>query len=138
MNKTLACVLSGCALIAAGTAVQRASAQDATQFPGQATRANVWIQNRGDREAVPVTIENTGAGSLLRVEVAGVPRVTLDPGSALQVRATRQAWGYRALSVPAGQDAVAALNAAGADGWETTGVALSSAGATVILLKRPN
>jgi hypothetical protein len=87
---------------------------------------------------VPVTIENTGAGSPLRVEVAGVPRVTLDSGSALQVRATRQAWGYRTLTVPAGQDPVAALNAAGADGWETTGVALSSPGGTVILLKRPN
>jgi len=40
--------------------------------------------------------------------------------------------------VPTGQDPVAALNAAGADGWETTGVAISSGGATVILLKRPN
>jgi hypothetical protein len=125
-------------LIAGGTAVQRASAQDATQYPGQPTRANVWIQNRGGREAVPVSIENTGTGSPLRVEVAGVPRVLMDPGSVVQLRMTRQSWSYRALSVAAGQDAAAALNSAGVDGWETTGVALASAGATVILMKRPN
>jgi len=143
MNRTFVYVLSACALLAlfaGGTLMQRASAQDATQFPGQPTRANVWIQNRGDREAVPVSIENVSTESALRVEVAGIPRVTLDPAGVVQVRAARQVWAYRAVSVSvaAGQDPTAALNSAGADGWETTGVAISTGGATVILLKRPN
>jgi len=146
MTRTSAYVLFACALLAlsalftsfaGGTLVQRASAQDATQFPGQPTRANVWIQNRGDREAVPVSIENVSTESALRVEVAGIPRVTMDPASVVQVRAARQAWGYRAVSVSNGQDPTAVLNSAGADGWETTGVAISTGGGTVILLKRP-
>ena len=140
MNRTFAYVLFACALftlLAGGTLMQRASAQDATQFPGQPTRANVWIRNRGDMEAVPVSIENVSTLSALRVEVAGIPRVTVDPANVLQARAARQSWGYRAISVAAGQDPTAALNSAGADGWETTGVAISTGGATLILLKRP-
>ena len=146
MNRTFAYVLSACALLvllallvlsAGGTLVQRVSAQDATQFPGQPTRANVWIRNRGDMEAVPVSIENVSTLSALRVEVAGIPRVTMDPASVVQVRAARQAWGYRTVSVSNGQDPTAVLNSAGADGWETTGVAISTGGGTVILLKRP-
>lgn len=144
MTRTFAYVLSACALLVllplfvGGGLVQRASAQDATQFPGQPTRANVWIQNRGDREAVPVSIENVSTESALRVEVAGIPRVTMDPAGVVQVRAARQLWGYRSVSVGAGQDPAAVLNSAGADGWETTGVAISTGGTTVIVLKRPN
>ena len=146
MTRTFAYVLSACALLAlsvllvffaGGTLMQRASAQDATQFPGQPTRANVWIRNRGDMEAVPVSIENVSTLSVLRVEVAGIPRVTVDPANVLQARAARQAWGYRAVSVSNGQDPTAVLNSAGADGWETTGVAISTGGTTVIVLKRP-
>ena len=138
MNRTFAYVLAAFVLFAGGTLMQRASAQDGTQYPGQPTRANVWIRNQGDMEAVPVSIENVSTLSALRVEVAGIPRVTVDPANVLQTRATRQAWGYRAISVAAGQDPTAALNNAGADGWETTGVAISTGGATIIVLKRPN
>jgi hypothetical protein len=138
MKKTFACVLSACVLLAGGAVMQRASAQEATQYPGQPTRANVWIQNRGEAEAIPVSIEKVLSGVPLRVEVTGEPMVTMDPRTVLQVRAGRQSWGYRAVTVAAGQDAVAVLNGAGADGWETTGVALPSAGGTVIFLKRPN
>jgi len=137
MNRTFAFVLFAGALLAGGTAVQRASAQDATKYPGQPTRAAVWIQNRGDVEAVPVSIENVSTQSALRVEIAGIPRVTIDPAGVVQVRASRQAWGYRTVSVSNGQDPTAVLNTAGADGWETTGVAISTGSATVILLKRP-
>jgi hypothetical protein len=98
----------------------------------------VWIQNRGETEAVPVAIERMTAESPLRVDVVGIPRVSMDPASPLQVRAARQRWEYRALSVAAGEDPTAALNAAGMDGWETTAATLSSSGATLILLKRPN
>ena len=135
MRKTFAWVLSACALLAGGAVVQRASAQEGTLTPGQPTRANVWIQNRSDGEAVPVRVASE---SPLRVEVTGEPMVAMDPRSVLQVRAARQSWGYRAVSVAAGQDAAAILNSAGVDGWETTGVALPTAGGTLILLKRPN
>jgi len=138
MKKTFACVLSACALLAGGILVQQPSAQEGTQQPGQPTRANVWIQNRGDGEAVPVSIERMTSEAPLRVEVLGEPTVTMDPRSVFQVRAARQSWGYRAITVPAGQDAAVALNGVGADGWEATGVAIPSAGGTVILLKRPN
>ena len=135
MKRTCAWVLSACVVLAGGLVVQRASAQDATQTPGQPTRANVWIQNRGDVEAVPVRV---ASASPLRVEVTGEPMVTMDPRTLLQIRAARQSWGYRAINVVAGQDPAAVLNGVGADGWETTGVALPSANGTLILLKRPN
>jgi len=71
MKKTFAYVLSVIVLLTAGAAaMQRALTQDSTQYPGQPTRANVWIQNRGDMEAVPVNIENVSTQSALRVEVA--------------------------------------------------------------------
>ena len=138
MKKTVMCVLSACALLAGGIVMQQASAQEGTQYPGQGTRASVWIQNRGDVEAVPVSIERVTAEVPLRVEVVGEASVSMDPRSVLQVRAVRQSWAYRTVSVAAGQDPVVALNGAGADGWETTGVAFPSGGGTVILLKRPN
>ena len=138
MKKTFACVVSACVLLAAGTVMQQASAQEGTQQPGQPTRANVWIQNRGDVEAVPVSIEKVTSELPFRVEVTGEPMVTMDPRSVLQIRAARQSWAYRAVSVAAGQDPVAVLNSAGADGWETTGVALPTADGTLIVLKRPN
>ena len=138
MNRTVAFVLSACVLLTGGTVMQRAYAQDATQYPGQPTRANVWIQNRGALEAVPVSIQGVTSQSPLRVEVAGISRVAIDPGSVVQGRAARQSWEYRTVSVGAGQDPVGMLNNAGADGWETAGVAFPSAGTTVILLKRPN
>ena len=72
MKRTVAYVLSACVLLTAGgTAMQRGLTQDSTQYPGQPTRANVWIQNRGDMEAVPVSIENVSTESALRVELAG-------------------------------------------------------------------
>jgi hypothetical protein len=137
MNKTTAYALTAGALIAGAAVLPRASAQESTQQPGQPTRANVWIQNRGEMEAVPVAIEGVTSESPLRVAIVGVPRISMDPASTLQARAVRQSWEYRTVSLAAGQDPVAALNAAGVDGWETAGVTLSTGSSTVILLKRP-
>jgi hypothetical protein len=138
MKKTLAYALTACALIAGATLFQRASAQEATAYPGQATRANVWIQNRSDAEAVPVSLERVSPDSTLRVELAGVPAVTIDPRSITQSRAARQSWEYRAVTIAAGQNPVTAFNNAGADGWETTGLAFPAPGGTLVILKRPN
>ena len=139
MNRTLACALSACVLLAGGAATMRGTpAQDRTQQPGQPTQAKVWIQNQGDAEAVPVSIQSVASESLLRVQVTGVPIVTTGLGSVVQARIARQSWEYRAVSNPAGQDPVTVLNSAGADGWEATGLMFPPAGETVVLMKRPN
>jgi hypothetical protein len=84
-----------------------------------------------------VSIQNMASAQPLRVELAGVPTVTLAGGSVVQARLTRQLWEYRDIRIGAGQNPSAILNGAGADGWETTGVALTDPGGTVVLLKRP-
>ena len=137
MNKTLACALSACVLAAGGAAMRAASAQDGTQQPGQSTQARVWIQNRGETETVPVSIQNVASIAPLRVELTGDPVVTLGTRSVVQTLAARQPWEYRSLRVLLGQDPAPALNAAGADGWEATGVALTDQGGTLVVMKRP-
>jgi hypothetical protein len=56
------------------------------------------------------------------------------------VRVARAQWEYRELRVrtsPGNYSSVLTpLTSAGAEGWETTGLSFSDAGATVIILKR--
>ena len=113
------------------------SPQDGTQWPGQPTQGKVWIQNRGDTEAVPVIIQNAASALPLRVVLAGIPTVEIGSGSVVQARVGRQPWEYRDVQIPAGQNAAPILNTAGADGWETTGVAFTDQGGTVVVMKRP-
>jgi len=136
MTKTLACLLSACALLGVA-AMLSAAAQDRTQYPGQLTQGKVWIQNRGNTEAVPVSIQSAASEPPLRVQVAGAPTVTTGPGSVVQARLARQSWEYRNVSITAGQDPVVVLNNAGVDGWESTGLVFPSAGGSAIVLKRP-
>jgi hypothetical protein len=137
MTKTLACVLFACLLLAAGIALRATAAQDRTAQPGQPTQGKVWIQNRGDAEAVPVSIQNmTTEAPPLRVQVIGIPTVMIGAASG-QARAARQLWEYRYVTVSSGQDPTAILNAAGADGWEATGLAVPAQGGTLAVMKRP-
>jgi hypothetical protein len=133
MTRLRARALVAAVLIVAG-AVFAASAQDRTALPGQPTQARVWIQNRGQDEAVPVSIVTS---TPVRVEVAGPSVVTTGPESVVTARAARQVWEYREVRSVAGQDLVVALTAAGQDGWEATGMAFQSAGQTVAIVKRP-
>lgn len=136
MTKTLTCMLLACLLLA-GDAAIRATAQDQTLQPGQPTQGKVWIQNRGDTEAVPVSIQ-TMASEVppLRVQVIGTPTVTIGgPGG--QTAAIRQLWEYQDVTIPSGQDPAVLLNAAGADGWEATGVTVAAQGGTIVVMKRP-
>jgi hypothetical protein len=112
-----------------------ASAQDRTAQPGQPTQARVWIENRDQSEAVPVSIIRSHAP--VPVQVAGPSVVTTGPESLVTARVARQVWEYREVKVAAGQDLVGALTTAGQDGWEATGIALQSAGQTMIIVKRP-
>jgi hypothetical protein len=84
-------------------------------------------------------------GETVKVQVVGTAAVQWAPGATVQLagtptvqaRATRQTWEYRQITIVAGQDATAALNTAGNDGWETTGITLPASGATAVILKRP-
>ena len=138
MNITLACVLSAGVVLAGGAGISGASGQDRTQTPGEPTKGKVWIENRGASEAIPVSIQNAGSDApSLRVELTGVPIVTIGSGSVVQALVARQAWEYRDVSIDSGQDPEPLLNAAGAEGWETSGVAFVRQGATIVVMKRP-
>ncbi len=100
------------------------------------------VANRAS-EPVPVT------GVITRM-----PAVKLEPGVQIElgpetmtslkgeqmVRIARVEWEYRELRVntaPASYRSIMApLAQAGAEGWETTGITFSDAGATVMILKR--
>src|SRR5215472_9996890 len=102
MNKFAIAVLAACALIACGESMIADSTdagQDATRYPGYPTQGKVWIQNRGQDEAVPVTIQGTVQGPPMRVVIAGAPSVTLSAGSALDARTARQSWEYRDITI---------------------------------------
>jgi hypothetical protein len=136
MNKTITVVVIACVLLTCGVMLADSS-QDRTQQPGQPTQARVWIQNRGETEAVPVNIRNDSSAPPLPVQVMGVPTVTIGSGSFVQARTARQPWEYRAVRILPDQDPAAALNAAGADGWDTTGVTFAEQGRTIVVMKRP-
>jgi len=137
MTKTLACVLSTCVALAGSAVIRARASQDGTAQPGQPTQARVWIQNRGDTEAVPVSIQTMASEAPpLRVQIIGTPIVTMGVPNA-QARAVRQPWEYQNVTIPSGQDPAAILNAAGADGWEASGVAVPVQGGTLVVMKRP-
>jgi hypothetical protein len=134
MTKMLSCALLTCLMLAVGVALRATAAQDRTSQPGQPTQGRVWIENRGDMEAVPVTIQNMAADAPpLRVQVVGTAS-----GNALsgQAGVTRALWEYRDVIIPSGQSPTTMLNAAGADGWETSGLAISVQGGTLVVMKR--
>jgi hypothetical protein len=137
INATRLVPLTLILLAGAGTMLAT-SAQDRTLQPGQPTQGKVWIQNRGENEAVPVIIQNAPSGLPLQVQVTGSSIVTTALGSVVDARLTRQPWEYRNVTIAAGQDAAAALNAVGMEGWETTGIVLPEQGRTVVVLKRPS
>ena len=96
--------------------VMRASGQQSR--PGEIGENHVLVDNRSPNQAVPVVVQN------------------LDPAKALAVRAARQPWEYRMLTLAAGKDPARLLSDAGLDGWEAVGVQPGAGGITV-LLKRP-
>jgi hypothetical protein len=126
--------LAACIGLTAG-AILAAPSQDR---PGVPTQARVWIENRGQSEAVPVSViggvQVTGTPN---VAIAGTPTVALVPATTVQTRAARQTWEYRVLRVPAGGDMAALLSAAGLDGWEATGLQMSEQTAVGVVMKRP-
>ena len=120
--------------LSAGAMLLAAQAQDR---PGIMTRAQVWIQNRGGAEAIPVTLERADLDAPLGTAIVGTPVVALAPGANLLARAGRQSWEYRTLVVGPSQELVDALNQAGKEGWETTGLQRIDGPDVTLVLKRP-
>jgi hypothetical protein len=106
-------------------------------YPGQPTRANVWIENRSKSEAVPVVIQNGEGDAPLRVQLIGLPTVALSPATVVQSRAIRQTWEYKEVTAPSVQRAIVALNAAGLEGWEPIASPVPTPDGMSWLLKRP-
>ncbi len=140
MRKTasmLACGLSAAIVLAAGSAIVAAPEQIR---PGEMTRGEVWIQNRGKTEAVPVSIQDVASVQVTGipvVQVSGTPTVAIAPASVVQTRGSRQEWEYKVVTINAAGSELSALTNAGRDGWETTGVQLTAPAGTGVLLKRP-
>jgi hypothetical protein len=107
----------------------------AGQRSGQAEPQEVKVVNEAD-EPVPVR------GEIVRIREPLVlddrTTVALKAGTAVEI--VPPTWQYREVRVPtspgSAASVVGALNAAGADGWETTGLSFSSPGATIVVMKR--
>ena len=137
MNRMLVGGILAAGIVAAAATINT-MAQDRTVFPGQPTQARIVIQNQGPTEAIPVSLEAVSADvQPLRVQLAGNSTVVLTPESVVRARPVAQPWEYETIRVPSGQDPAASLNAAGANGWEATGVALPTQGGTLVVMKRP-
>jgi len=106
-----------------------ASPGQTTQQPGQMTQGHVQIDNRGRAEAIPVELT---VDRPLRTQV--VNDETTGP---VVVRMARLSWEYQTVIIPSAEDPATRLNALGAAGWETTGIAIGQAGGARLLLKRP-
>jgi hypothetical protein len=125
------------AMLVAAASTTGAAPGQTTATPGQMTQARVWVQNHGVGEAVPVDIRSADldASHALRV------RVVNGESGVQPVRAQLSAsvWEYRTLAIRADQQPSRELVQAGAQGWETTGIAWPNTtdGSTLLLLKRP-
>ena len=125
MNRTVLAIVAAAVVIGAAVVAQ----ENVPAQPGKATQARVWIENRGEAQAVPVTVTQVAG-----VRVTGP--VTLESSTLVQTHAARQAWEYRTVAIPPESDAASVLKTPGADGWEAAGV-LSTAPSVVVLMKRP-
>jgi hypothetical protein len=104
----------------------------------------VRVDNRPD-QPVPVQIEN----GLDRMVPVVVPRsvavhtdrtpldVIIREPQVLKVETPDVRWTYMEIRYPAGISPLPQLQAAGADGWETTGIIYQLPSASAILLKKP-
>lgn len=135
MRRALAIAAVG-VIITAGGAMLAAPAGSSQDRPGQISQARVFVENHERNEAIPVVLQEVTTPTPLGVQVIGTPTVAVSPATVVQARLVRQPWEYRTIRIAAGQDATGALAAAGAEGWEATGIQPDSSGVLVVL-KRP-
>jgi hypothetical protein len=129
---TIGVIAAACLASTAGPAIVRARAQQAR--PGEIGPNHVFIDNRYPEQAIPVIVQRNL--DPLRVQVTGSHMVTIDPMSAVPVKAVRQPWEYRTITATGGQDPAGIIAGAGSEGWEAVGYQ-SGPGGVSVLLKRP-
>ena len=133
-NKTLASVLLGGGLLIGGPAPLAAPEQT---YPGQPTQGKVWIENRGRREAVPVSLEDAGMETTLRVQVTGTATVAITAPTVFDTKHARQPWEYERIAMLPDDDPRPELNRLGREGWEATTQWITARGQLTIVLRRP-
>lgn len=108
-----------------------------TARPGEIPRADVWVKN-ATSEPLPIDIREVHTSAPMQVVLMnGEGSISAAAAAPIRVRALPQTWTYRSMTIAATSDPASALQAAGADGWETTGLSWTRGQDTVILLKRP-
>ena len=125
--------VAGAALVAAGAAAGVAvSGQVKEVEPPRMTVANK------DVNPVPVSAVLSRVGEGVTLELA--PDTIANLKDNVVVRMAPVQWEYRELRLPTApinyQSILGQLRQSGAEGWETTGVQFSDAGATILILKR--
>jgi hypothetical protein len=130
--RTAASVLAVGILLLGGSAMLAAPEQGQ---PGQMTQARVWVMNSA-REAVPISLRDVTLDRPMKVLVANG-----EPGTgsqySLRVQLVPSVWDYQTVTVTGADEAARSLAKAGAEGWETTGIAWPEANRTALLMKRP-
>ncbi len=125
--------VAGVVLVAAGAAAGVAvSGQVKEVEPPKMTVANK------DTNPVPVSAMLSRVAEGVRIELA--PETIANLKDNVLVRFAPVQWEYRELRLSTApinyQSILGQLRDSGAEGWETTGVQFSDAGATVVILKR--
>ena len=154
MTTKVSVALVGSIALFVGTAMLAAPGQDrqglpapGTERPGQLARGQVFIENRGRSEAIPVVVQDavpvvvqtiaTGA-TPLPVRLAGATPGAPPPPVA--VRQSVQSWEYRTIGIPADVTAQSLTNllaGPGNEGFEPAAVQVTSGASTLLVLKRP-
>jgi hypothetical protein len=134
MRKTLMLLIAALTGGLVGSAMLAApgkASQANQERPGQISQNKVFVENRNKTDAIPVVVQES-------VQIAGTPTVALAPMTTVFVRPVTQTWAYRTVTVAPGVDPAVALDSAGRDGWETTGLQFPAAGqpGITLLLKR--
>jgi hypothetical protein len=141
---TIAALLFVAAAAAAGVAVRgqardpvTGQTRDAVGRKGEAEPPRMIVANK-PTEPVPVHAVLGGVAEGVRLDLT--PDTIASLKDNVVVRLAPVQWEYRELRLPTApvnyQTILGQLRQAGAEGWETTGVQFSDAGATVVILKR--
>lgn len=127
---------------AAGVGVAIGGAQPEAMTPEQEPQ-RVLVTNRSNQR---VPVDAVVSRITQPVTLDGRTTVALRPGTTVAleegttIRVEAPIWEYRELRIPIEAGNISAvmgpLAAAGAQGWETTGLQFASAGTTVLILKR--
>jgi hypothetical protein len=127
----LATLLLGSALLARGSA-------PAQKYPGEPTKAEVWVKNHGSKEAVPISVQEIASDATMKVQITGTPTVAIATPAVFDTKRARQTWDYQRITLQPEDDPTPELIRLGREGWETTLQWVTARGSVTIVLKRPH